>query len=327
MVVKYYLKLVIVVILFASIIYTCKNSVVSAYLGDTDVTVDIIPESPKPYQATSVILESFATDLNRAYIEWRSNGVLLLSGTGAKEYSFTTKGPDTPTILDIIIKSEENDELRKRLVIRTTEMDLLWQAMDSHTPPFYKGKALPAKEGMIKVVALPIEKGKVQTNLSYKWKNNDEVSQDQSGFKKNSFQFFSSNTTTMNEVSVEANSAGGNFASSRSLTIAPTKPFVLFYKKSFSDGILYNEALTNDVFVGDDEFTIVAEPYFLSLKDNTDTFDYIWKINDAEVATPKNPREISMRPTSRGGYAVISIGIESMEKLLQSVNQSLRINL
>lgn len=89
---------------------------------------------------------------------------------------------------------------------------------------------------------------------------------------------------------------------------------------------MYENSLFQETTMSEDEMTVIAEPYFLSIG-NTNDFAYTWKINNQKINTPKNPTELTVRPSSRGGYATINLGIESKNKLFQSIAESLKINL
>jgi len=73
--------------------------------------------------------------------------------------------------------------------------------------------------------------------------------------------------------------------------------------------------------------TIVAEPYFLSLKGHENNFIYSWQINGERIATPSKKTELTIRPTSRGGYATIDVVIENLNELFQKVSNQLKLNL
>ena len=102
---------------------------------------------------------------------------------------------------------------------------------------------------------------------------------------------------------------------------------VFFYKKSPTEGILYNAALSNEVTVVEDEMTLVASPYFLALKGNESKFTYAWTINGDQIKTPTNKMELTIRPNSRGGYASINLVLESINNLFQKVTGQLKLTL
>lgn len=297
---------------------------------ESDISVDIIPENPQPYDDVTVTLSSYATDLNKAMIQWQSGSKVVLSGYGRTSYSFKASGPNTITIINVVIGIPGAiDKIEKRITINPSEVELLWEGVDSYTPPFYRGKSFPTQEGMIKVVAIPntavIKQGK--GSITYTWKAGDNTVQGASGYNKDSYIFQNSELNNIEKVSVTAESVDSQYTATNSIDVPIISPKVVFYKKSPTEGVLYNQALLDDAFMSEDEFTVVAEPYFLSLKGNESAFSYDWKINGENIATPSKKTELTIRPADRGGYAIIGLTLENLNTLYQKAVGQLRINL
>ena len=102
---------------------------------------------------------------------------------------------------------------------------------------------------------------------------------------------------------------------------------VLFYKKSPSDGVLYNNAIVDDTSISQGETTLVAEPYFLASKNKESSFTYTWEINGDKIATPSKKTELTIKPTSAGGYANIDFSMDSISGLFQNVAGQVKLNL
>ena len=294
---------------------------------DSDINLNLTPENPEPYQDVTMEITSYATDLNKATIEWKTGSKTLLSGIGRTKYSFTTSGPNVPSVFDVTIRpSEGGDPITKRISINPSEIEIMWEAVDGYTPPFYKGKSFISPEGLIKAVAMP---GTVKTgnSITYTWKNNGEVVQNASGYNKNSYIFQNKTINTKERIGVEASSVNGGYDATKTIDIPIIQPKIIFYKKSPTEGILYNKALVDETSMTEDEMTIVAEPYFLAWRGNEGQFNYNWQINDKDIDTPSKKTELTVRPTSRGGYATVNLSMENFSTLYQKVKGMLRINL
>ncbi len=297
---------------------------------EEDIIVSVSPNNPEPYQDTTITLKSYSTDLNKANITWQKGSSILLSGIGKTAYSFKASGPNTTIIFDISIRPVNSmNIINKRISISPSEIELLWEATNSYTPPFYKGKALPAKGGFIKAVAIPntdtIKSGK--GSVSYTWKNNDEVISAASGYNKNSY-IFKDNVFKDNElITVIASSVDSNYTAEKMIEVPTYMPKVVWYKRSPTDGVLYNKVINSETLFEENEMTIVAEPYFLNIKDKWEYFSYNWKINGDLINTPLKKTELTVRPSSRGGYANISLVIEDVNSLLQKVTGVLKLSL
>jgi hypothetical protein len=315
--------------MFVAIFVFTPNTIFSAFkINDGDINIEILPENPEPYADVTIKLSSFATDLNRANIDWKINGKTVLAGTGRTSYSFETQGPNTITTIDVGITPVDGISVNKQVTVRTSEIEMLWQAIDSHTPAFYKGKALPIQEGRIRVVAFPntvnVSKANKKT-LVYGWSRNNSAVQSASGFGKDSFTFTNNVLVNTENIKVSASNTDNSFNAIGNLRVNISQPKLVFYKKSPINGVLYDEALVGSATMIEDEMTVVAEPYFMNR--NSSDLIYNWKINNNLIDTPSKRTELTIRPSSRGGYATVGLSIESATKLFQSVANNIKINL
>lgn len=299
-------------------------------IQDSDISAETIPENPEPYQNVTIKISSYATDLNKAKIEWTNNGKVVLSGLGETSYSFKTLGPNNALIFNIAITPEGSiNKINKQVVVKPSEIDLLWEAIDGYTPLFYKGKAFSSAEGIIKVVGIPntntIKSGK--GSMTYSWKSKDNSVVSASGYNKDSYVFKNSELNSSEDITVIASSLDGQYDATRQINIPIISPKIIFYKKSPTDGVLYNQALVDDTLMSENEFTIVAEPFFLAYKNKESSFTYDWKINGTSIDTPSKKTELTIRPTSRGGYATIGITMENLKSFFQKVTGQLKLTL
>jgi hypothetical protein len=320
------------IFVFLCIFFVSKYSsaAIEIPIQDSDISVETTPENPEPYQNVTIKISSYATDLNKAKIVWTNNSKVVLSGIGETSYSFQALGPNSALIFNIAITPESSiNKINKQVVIKASEIELLWEAIDGYTPLFYKGKSFASAEGMIKVVGIPntntIKSGK--GSMVYSWKSKDSNVVSASGYNKDSYVFKNSELNSSEDITVIASSVDGQYDATKQINIPIVSPKVIFYKKSPTDGILYNQALVDDTLMSENEFTIVAEPFFLAYKNKESAFTYDWKINGESIATPSRKTELTIRPTSRGGYANISITMEDLKSFFQKVTGQLKLTL
>jgi hypothetical protein len=317
-----------VVLLFSPIL---SQADVQIGIQDSDINVDTIPDNPQPYDNVTIELSSYATDLTKAMIQWKQGSTLVLSGYGKTSYAFTAPGPDSVTVFTVTIQPVEGgDAITKQIVISPSEIDLMWESANGYTPPFYRGKALPTSESDIRVVAIPntttIKQGK--GDISYSWSagQNDTVMTDASGYNKDSFEFQNSAINLTESVSVTASSVDGRYNATNSIDVPIVSPQVIFYKRSPTDGVLYNQALDDSTTITEDEATIVAVPYFLATVGNENNFTYNWQINGSPIDTPAKKTELTIQPTEHDGYATIDVDFENPQTLYQKVTGELNLN-
>ena len=297
---------------------------------DSEINIETIPNNPQPYEDVIINITSYATDLNKATITWTVDSGTPLYGIGKTSYSFKAKGPDVASVLTVTIKPEGSmNTITKKVVINPSEVEIMWEPVGGYTPPFYRGKSLPIAGGLIKAVAIPntttIKSG--NGSISYTWKNNGETNLSASGYNKNSYIFKNSLLDENSEVTVVASAVSGNYDAENTIKIPTYDPIVVFYKKSPTEGIIYNNALNKEILMTEDEMTIVAEPYYFSLKGYGNNFNYEWKINNEIIETPSQKNELTIRPASRGGYASLNFMIENINELFQKASNGLKINL
>lgn len=325
-------KLLVTLFLFICFISTPRDSFALGEIGvqDTDISIETIPENPEPYKEVSINLTSYSTDLNKAFIEWKNGSKVVLSGIGRTSYSFTALGPNTNTLFTVgITPSETGTQILKQVSIAPSDIEVFWEGVDSYTPPFYKGKSFVSQEGLIRVVAIPNTNRaqSTKTNMVYTWKNNGKTVQSASGYGKDSYIFANSELNNTEKVTVTASSVDGSYNATKTIRIPIVSPKIIFYKKSPTEGTLYNHALSNGEFVSEEEVTLVAVPYFIGLVGNESKFTYNWKINNKDIDTPSKKTELTIRPSTRGGYADINLTMENLSTFFQKVSGNLKITL
>jgi len=299
-------------------------------IGESNINIEITPENPEPNQDITIKLSSYAIDINKSMIVWKNNKNTVLSGYGKTSYSFRTSNDGLSSIFDISITPTGGVEsISKRIAIVPSEVSLLWESNDGYTPPFYKGKSFATPESSIKVVAIPKSTSiKSKTgSIVYDWRLNDNAMTNVSGYNKDSFVFINKTMNDTENVTVSVSSVSGQYNAKKTISIPITKPKIIFYKKSPLEGILYNNGYVGEIDSLGEETTIVAEPYFLSYKNKEGDFNYTWKINNEKIKNPTKKTELTVRPTSKGGFANISLQIESLSRLFQNVLSKVKINL
>jgi hypothetical protein len=297
-----------------------------------DITSTVIPEIPGPLQRTTITLQSYITDLNRAFISWQINGKQDLSGYGKKQLSFTTGNTGETTTITYSIRPVSGELIQNRIVVNPAEINLLWEGADSYTPPFYRGRALPGPEGLVRVVALPqIKSGNSLLKADdyiFTWKRQDSIVQGSSGFGKNSFVFQKDYLNPNETIGVTGqNNATGSKANAE-IVISGYIPKILFYEKNSLLGVRSQETLKDGFSVAGNDKTIIAIPYFVSPQNATASeLTYEWKINGESTPTPSPKNILTLRSGTQKGTAVLNLHISSLKKLFLDVAGRLSINL
>ncbi|MCA9353469.1 hypothetical protein KC842_01180 [Candidatus Nomurabacteria bacterium] len=298
------------------------------------IGIDSVPENPAPGESVTINLTSFSTDLNRANISWQVGGETVLSGYGRK--SFSTKAPAAGQTLEIkvVITTGNGIAVERNIFITPQDVDILWEAVDSYTPPFYRGKALPGREAIVRIVAIPHFKNTIGQNINsgdlvYNWKQNYNNMQDYSGYGKNSYTYKNAFLDKEDKISVTITSRDGSVSSQKELTIRPSSSEVVFYKYEPLKGILYNQALGTNTNLTSDEINIVGEPYFISTnyKNISRSSNNIsWKINGSSANSSGTRNQITLqKPDGVSGTSSVEISVTNPNTVFQKISGILNI--
>lgn len=321
-------KTTILTIFTLFLIFLIPKIVLGQVTAD-DISIQLTPKIPRANQEVSIKISSYLLNLDAIKINWTINGSLKLSGIGEKEYQLKTGTLNKKINVNVVIESK-NGDLVKNLTIQPSEVDIVWETTSSYAPPFYKGKILATPEAKIKFVALPNIKdtnGRIikNSNFTYQWSDDYELIPDKSGFNKQYYLKNNDYLTSVENISVEANSINEGFRSEKTLNLKTQSPKILFYKIN-NDGIYYENSLkTNDLLLSNDK--IISEPYFINTKNPSSySLDYEWLINGQLYTPPSKNRRILSSTDFSDKNLKIDLTIENIYKLISGVKGSLNIN-
>jgi hypothetical protein len=315
------------ILLFIS--FFCTNSVLNAQsdsLSTTPINIEVLPENPNPNEPVKITVNSFSTDINSASITWIVNGKISKTGIGEKVFILTVGDTGTNTKLDIVVKTKEGETVNNTLNFSPIAVDLVWQS-ESFVPPFYRGKAMYSHQNSVTVIAMPhiVSGGKEinPKNLVYSWSKDDRVVESDSGYGKNTFTFEGSLISRPVKVEVRVSSPATGDSGYAHLTMNPTDPSLLFYKKDPLYGIEFQKEIAGDYNIDNiNEINIVAVPMFFGVKDSkSNDLRYEWKINGAKIENLYSFNyQVFRKKEGVTGKSSISLSVENSNKILQYVS-------
>ncbi len=287
----------------------------------TDVSITAIPENPGPLEPVFLELKSYSADLNQVNVVWRYNGTIVSSGIGKTKFNTLAPKANTSVLLTATISGSGVTSTTAAINLRTASIDLLWEAVDSYTPPFYKGKALFLANGTLRVTAIPTRSA--PKNISFLWSRNGSVDSDLSGYNKDSIIFENDILKKEERISVEAQ--GGFFGGSNTLSLSPSKPQLVVYQKR--DGFIdYNNGHLSSFATGEPGIILRFEPYFFSTP-NSISNDLVFDIknNNNSLYGYNKPNELSLSRPDNGGQSIISVGVSTTAYSLQNILKQFNI--
>ncbi len=315
----------VIKILFAAGVLIAFGLFHQTQAAGEDFSVEFSPENPGPNTGVSANIISYSFDINRSFITWIINGQTKLKGTGEKSFSFQTGNMGTQTALSVSITTDSGAQLRKNFSFKNADVDILWEAL-TYTPPWYKGKALPSSESLIKITAIPHFSGSISpSKLIYNWSVDFKNKPDISGLGKRSFTLRSVDVFNENKISVTVSNYDESITAEKNISIAIGQPKIISYEENPLEGTRSNQALQKEFQLNSVAINIRAEPFFFSTI-NLKNLLYEWTMNSQKIATEEFPNILSLARGEQSGKSAIGLKIKNPINIMQFAENSLRVN-
>lgn len=310
---------------FLSIFLLCLSFVLPAHtLAQTesvDLSILAIPHDPKPLGTVQLEAKSFGVNLNLVSLTWKYNDKIIASGIGRTRISVTAPAAGVSGTISVSTNGLGFEATSASITLRPGSVDLLWEAVDSYTPPFYKGKALPATNALIRTYAIPTASAPKQ--LSYQWTRNNSAVPQSSGYGKSTMVFKNSEFTTQERVTVSAEA--GQFFGTNTTTIIPRSPVLVTYERE--EGFIdYANGYPGTVTTDAPGVVLRFEPYFFSRPRSSMadlTFDYT--INGESVPGDAVPNELRLSRPTNGGVSSIKVAVRPIEYIVQFIERTITL--
>lgn len=287
-----------------------------------DISLSSIPSDPQPLQTVTITAESFGVDLNQANITWQYNGRTIDGGVGRKSISITAPAGGATGTITMTASGTSFTSTNATLILRPASIDLLWEAADSYTPPFYKGKALPVTNSLIRVTAVPSSAAPKQ--LVYTWSRDNTVLGSLSGYGKNSLLLRNSELDASERIAVSGQS--GTFSGTSNITITPGNPSLVVYQKNegFIDYANGSSTALNTTAGG---LILRMEPYFFSTPTSpTQNLAFAITETNVNITNSTTPNELYLSAPDTRGNSLFTIAVEAINFSLQQISRNFSIN-
>lgn len=322
-----FLNLLTLIILVFIPFFVFGQMVDLPFAFSNELNVEFSPTYPRPNEQVLITLSLYSGDLSTADISWYEDGRLVQRGRGLVTYLFTAGNTGERKNIELRIALLNGVSFTKQVNFNPASVDIVWEAI-SYTPPFYKGKALHARQGTIKVVAMPefVANGvRIPSDrLVYNWSNGLQVLQSQSGYGKSAVYINGSLFGRTENIEVMVTDPINNLVAKGRVNISPVGPEIIFYKNDPYYGPLFENALSSDYDLKTEEFEMMASPFFFS-KEDMPGFTYNWKLNGNPIDSIKFSRNAVFRKPEGSGRSMISLAIENQNKILQGATKNLTL--
>jgi hypothetical protein len=311
---------------------SCAPLASAQTLGIEPVQYVVSPQTPGPGEQVTIEAQGVGSFLGDATVTWQENGATVLSGVGARDFSFTAGALGVPTRVHVEIDSSSQGTFTHDFTIVPSAVELVWEA-DTTVPPFYQGKALYSAGSQLKVVAFPsVFSGGARIAagaLSYQWTVDGTPAAAQSGLGASSITFQGNQLNAQEDVSVDVYYGGAELGSAEVL-IPAQSPELVLYADDPLRGVLWDEALPAEAALTGQELTVAAVPYFFSnASSRAGALVYDWTLNGADTSGPGSAQGmLTLRQTGSGtGAAQLGVSLQNndTDKLVQAASAALTL--
>ncbi len=282
-----------------------------------DLSLEIIPLNPEPGQTVTITATSYSIDLSQATLTWVYNGVQVAKAPGKTSIGVVAPKAGATGVVSVSAQAVGSTGASASVVLRPASLDLLWEAADAYTHPFYKGKALLAPNGLIRFTAIPSPSA--PKSLSYTWSRNGSALPDDSGYNKSSVVFAHNEFNPQESVDVQT--SGGVYTGTGTLRVTPTDPTVLAYqsKRGFID---YATGYSNTIRFTQNGLVLHFEPFFFSVGQSVlANLGFTLSLNGEPVSTT-TPNEIGLSRPNTVGQSKLSVYVSPFAQSLQHIEKT-----
>ncbi len=300
-------------------------------VNSDDINVMITPENPSAYQPVGISLDSDLVDLRRYMISWYVDGKLTLQGYGKMNFIGNTKGYGQQVSIRVSIQLVDRT-VKKDIVLLPQDISTMWEAVDSYVPPFYQGKKLPSREGIVRIVAIPnfLNNGRTidPSMLVYNWKRNDNVLTGASSYGQDSIMIKNNKLRPIESFEVTASTPDNSSQATNTTKLSFLDPKIIFYQKNNETSIT-SPYSKNTILLSEPSTTVVAQPFFFSLTgpNKINSLSLNWKMNNQGINLPDtlNQNIITLQNPGGTGNSSLSLSVNNPNTDFQSAVRNLEV--
>ena len=288
--------------------------------AQSDSSIMLNPKNPEPYSPVTLTLVSYAFDVNQATITWSLGNKQLLKGVGEKTLKVQTGGVGERLPIHVSVVTSGGDSVGLDVDIVPESVSILFEAEENYVPLFYEGLSLPGEESVVRFIAMPnmSDGGAIlpPSSISYFWYVDDNFIDSASGIGRQSATLKLDTLSDTTDIRVVAHTPGGTVAE-KTITMYPHAVVPLLYTYDEILGANHS-TLVSKRFEATKDFTLILEPFFLSLnKSLGSTVSYEWLLDGLPV-TPLGGRMLTLHPKENNyGSEKLSISISNTKRRLQ----------
>lgn len=295
------------------ILALCALRFANAQALPAPVSLVASPSTPSPGEQVTVAAVTPSFDRLTAHFAWVVDGRARpdLSGTGKNTLTLTAGNVGSSQRIAVSVSRRSAavgvSGGEAVLVIRPADLTLTFVA-ETFVPKWYKGKALPASDGVVGVIAIPefvVDGRRIPADrLIYRWGLDDEKNA-LSGIGEQVFRVRASDLPgTSHEIKVRVEDEEGKVKKEDTFYIVPQKPRVAIYASTPLGGV---EPRASPAFAGGRGlFDFVAEPFFFPVVSRKE-LQWQWDVGGITTAGNADTPHIITVDTAQYSAGALSV--------------------
>jgi len=289
-----------------------------------DIILEVEERQLEPFGVVTLNLESFLIDVNRLNITWKVNGQVIKSGIGERSFQTNLGSAGQTTSIAIDLVDPSGQLIQKFINLRPASVNIIWEAVGSHVPPFYKGKALPGRESSILLHAIPDDN--FQGDSIFTWERDFEVIQRSSGYQKDTFFIESGLLEADHDIGVTVTERNSFLSAQGLINVDLVDNDALIYRNPSNSGSkhpdTYARYISNRDRISENQVELVAVPLYFDTT-SIENLKYNWRASGQAIDNSSNILNVT---ANRSGTSRFELEIEHPNKLLQEALTSLNLN-
>lgn len=300
-----------------------------AQIGDSGVmqnaSIVLKPAYPAPYSTFSASLDDYALPGQTTSIFWRINGSVIPGYNNRRTIELTTMGAGEQMTIEAILELSDKQNFSLVKSFTPIYLDIVVEPQ-TRTPAFYLGRGLPSIESQVNLRAIINGVNIPSQNLVYSWQVNDQFIDGGGTRGRNSALITVPRGRTF-LVNLIVTRLDGQELIKQTLRLPSVEPEIHFYEKTALYGL--NPKALSALNITGNSATVTAEPYHLAIETYNQPGLLEWEVDGKKsTVSNNNPYEITLaRPAGEGrGSSQVNFHVRNLEKLLQGVEDGLRVN-
>ncbi len=292
-------------------------------LNDQEAIV-LSPEFPMPGEEVTATLNNYSSFLSGATIEWNIDGSLISEATNFREVNFIAGEVGKVMNIQVVLTPSSGMPRFVNTTVTPVYLDIVFEPQ-THVPFFYEGRALPSIGSTINATALVDSGSLLDEDLVYLWRVEQKILEQGPirGRNKVSFEMPRGKRAT---VYLQVSRPTGETISRRAVYLPSVYPQMSFYEENALYGPS-SHALSRKVYLTGNNFTLLAEPYYLDSKIFNDPDVSEWRIEGQEPTIPtNNPYRMVIQKSGESAETIVSFHVRSLEQILQGAEASINVS-